>query len=320
MIGMKNLINVVAALVLCTLLAACRSTRPGGADVLRVGTYNIRLSPGDRGTANDWEVRKGDLVSLVRQMDLDVFGLQEVCPDQAAYLRQELREFALVGEHREADRVSGEASPIAFRPDRLVAVKGGTFWLSETPEVPGSKGWNAACPRVCTWAIFVDLRTQKSFCFANTHTDHMSAEAREKGLKLILKRLDEVARGLPVIFTGDHNCRETEIPALAVAKKFDNALYASKSQPQGPWRTFNGWRFRGNEPAIMGALMMTPGERNVAGDDQPFALQCGGSRIDYIYVSPQVSVLGYETHGETRPGTQLYPSDHFPCVATVKIK
>ena len=316
---MKCFYNVISTLVLCTLLAACRTPRPGGADALRVGTYNIRLSSGDRGTANDWEVRKGDLVNLVRRMDLDVIGLQEVCPDQAAYLRAELKEFALVGEHREADRVSGEASPIAFRPDRLVALKGGTFWLSETPEKPGSKGWGTACPRVCTWAILVDLRTQKAFCFANTHTDHKSAKAREEGLKLVLKRLDEVAKGLPVVFTGDHNCRETEAPALAVAKKFDNALYAAKSIPEGPWRTFNGWRFRANEPAILSALTMTPGERNVNAD-QPFALQCGGPRIDYIYVSPQVSVLGSETHGESRPGTQLYPSDHVPCVATVKIK
>ncbi len=316
---MKHLTYGIVALVLCTLLAACRSTRLGGADALRVGTYNIRLSPGDRGTANDWEARKGDLVNLVRLMDLDVFGLQEVCPDQAAYLQQELRAFTLVGDHREADRVSGEASPIAFRPDRLVAIKGGTFWLSDTPDVPGSKSWKAACPRVCTWAIFVDRRTQKSFCFVNTHTDHKSAAAREEGLKLILKQLNEIARGLPVIFTGDHNCLETETPALSVAKRLDNALYASKSLPQGPWRTFNAWRFRANEPTIISALLMTPGERNVA-DDQPFARQCGGSRIDYIYVSPQVSVLGYETHGETRPGTTLYPSDHFPCVATVKIK
>ena len=317
---MKHLVNIVVALVLCTLLAACRTTRTGGADALRVGTYNIRLSPGDRRTANDWEVRKGDLVDLIRQMDLDVFGLQEVCPDQAAYLRAEFKEFTLVGEHRAADRVSDEASPIVFRTDRLVALKGGTFWLSETPEVPGSKGWGAAFPRICTWAVLVDTRTQKAFCFANTHTDHKSAQAREEGLKLVLKRLDKLAEGLPVIFTGDFNCRENEAPALAVAKRFDNALYASKSIPQGPWRTFNGWRFRNNEPAIMGALMLTPGERNVAGDDQPFARQCGGSRIDYIYVSPQISVLDYETHGETRPGTQLYPSDHFPCVATVTIK
>ena len=313
---MKRHITTLALFFVCALLSACHSTRLGGDRAVRVGTYNIRLSPGDRGTPNAWEARRDDLVQLVRQMDLDVFGMQEVCPDQAAFLQQALPEFTLVGDHREADRKSGEASPVAFRTDRFTALKGGTFWLSETPDVPASKSWNTACTRICTWVILQDNRTRKLFCFANTHTDHKSEEAREKGMLLVLERMKEFGRGLPVVFTGDHNCRETEAPALAVAKQLNNALYASETLPTGPWRTFNGWNFRAKEPAILTALMMTPGERNVGGN-QPFALQCGGSRIDYIYVSKDVRVLNYETHGEVRPGTQLYPSDHFPCAATV---
>lgn len=314
---MKQFFYAALLGLLCSFLTACQSARLGGADAVRVGTYNIRLSEGDRGTPNAWDERKEDLVQLIRMMDLDVFGLQEVMPDQADYLAHELKEFALVGEHRGKDRRSSEASPIVFRTDRFLAIKGGTFWLSETPDEPGSQSWNAACPRICTWVILQDKQTKKLFCFANTHTDHKSAEAREKGLALILERMKTFAGGLPVIFTGDHNCKETQAPALRVAKTMNNALYASETLPQGPWRTFNGWNYRAQEPAILTALMMTPGQRNV-GSDQPFALQCGGSRIDYIYVSRDVRVLNYETHGEVRQGTQRYPSDHFPCAATVK--
>ena len=128
------------------------------ATTLKVGSYNIRLSGGpkhvaDKGTPNTWESRKADLVQLLRRLDLDVFGLQEVCPDQAAYLRANLPGYAYVGEHREADRVSGEASPVCYRTDRFVALTNGTFWLSETPDTPGLKGWGAACPRVGSWAL-----------------------------------------------------------------------------------------------------------------------------------------------------------------------
>ena len=44
---------------------------------VRVGTYNIRLGTGDKGTPNAWEVRKKDLVALIRKLDLDAFGLQD---------------------------------------------------------------------------------------------------------------------------------------------------------------------------------------------------------------------------------------------------
>ena len=130
-------------------------TRP--ADAIRVGTYNIRLSGGagivKADGKNYWDLRKADLVDLVKKMDLDVFGLQEVTPEQAAYLRENLPEFAFVGEHRNADRISGEASPVCYRRSRFEELKKGTFWLSETPDTPGLKGWGAACPRVCSYLI-----------------------------------------------------------------------------------------------------------------------------------------------------------------------
>lgn len=134
-------------------LSGCVSV-PG--DAVRVGSYNIRFSDGDRGTSNDWDVRKTDLVAQVRRLDLDALGLQEVCPDQAEYLRANLTEFGFVGEHRNADLKNGEASPVLYRKSRFEALKSGTFWLSETPEAPGSKSWGTACPRVCTWALLAE--------------------------------------------------------------------------------------------------------------------------------------------------------------------
>lgn len=284
--------------------------RNPGAQKFRVGSYNIRYTTGDAGTENAWEKRREDLVALVRRLDLDVFGAQEVRPEQAAYLRKMLPEYGLVGEHRAADRISDEASSVFYRKSRFDVEKSGTFWLCETPDVAGVVGWGAACPRVSSYLVLRDRKSGKRFAFANTHTDHISAEAREKGMLLIIERMKEFGGGVPIIFTGDHNCCETEPPALAVAKILRNAIYESEIPPAGPWRTFNGWKWQDRETSTLAALRLAPAPRNE---------KARGQRIDYIYVSPGIRVLDYATIPDARPGTHLYPSDHFPVVATIEI-
>ena len=308
-------------------LCGCHSQQPDKAEI-KVGTYNIRLQTGDNGTPNAWDSRKADLVELIRKMDLDAFGLQEVCPGQVDYLTNSLPQYAFVGEHRNADRVSGEASPVFYRKSRFEALKNGTFWLSETPDVPGVKGWGAACPRVCSWAWLKDNHTGKTFCFANTHTDHVSSRARKEGMLLIIRRMHEFApAGTPVVFTGDHNCRETEEPSKAVSQILKNALYVSETPPTGPWRTFNGWLWRENEVSTENVLKLPPNVRNARkGSPDAEKTKNGGhvwedcgARIDYIYVSDDVKVNAYETRGDARPGKKLYPSDHFPVTAVIEL-
>lgn len=304
---MKAITSIVAALTTgCAALVAsipntARATNSN--TTIKVGTYNIRCIPGDKGSENDWNKRKSDLVSLIKELDLDVFGMQEVCPEQAAYFRSELRDWEFCGEHREADRVSGEASPVFYRKNRFTALDKGTFWLSETPDVPGSKSWGTACTRVCSYLILKDKITGKTFCFANTHTDHVSKLAREKGMLLIIQRMKKFGHGSPIVFTGDHNCNEDENAALAVSKLLSNALYASQTPPQGPWRTYNGWKWIDKEILCEDAMKLPISEREW--------------RIDYIYVSKGIRVLDYKTIGDPRPGKKQYPSDHFPVVATI---
>lgn len=294
---MKRAFFCILALV--GLLAGCVVSRPS--EAIRVGTYNIRLSPGDRGTPNDWEERKADLVDLVKKLDLDAFGMQEVCPDQAQYLRENLPEFAFVGDHRGADRKTDEASPVFYRKSRFEAEKRGTFWLSETPEVPGLKGWGAACPRVCSYLILRDRGTGKRFCFANTHTDHVSELAREKGMLLIIERMKEFGAGAPIVFTGDHNCCYDEPPAVAVRKILKDARDITETKDPGPHNTFQGFGKYKDGPV------------NRKGGIKDYC-------IDYIYVSDGTRVLDFVTHDDKRPGTDLYPSDHFPISATIELR
>jgi len=116
--------------------------------------------------------------------------------------------------------------------------------------------------------------------------------------------------GTPIVFTGDHNCREIDAPAVAVSEILTNALYVSKTTPEGPWRTLNLWKWREKEFPAADALKLSPTERNTGS-------VCGGPRIDYIYVSKGVEVLEHKTHADPRPGTKLYPSDHFPVTARI---
>lgn len=300
-------------------------------DAIRVASYNIRLSgnngSADRGTPNVWNERKDDLLALVKKLNLDVFGLQEVCPDQVRFLRENLTGYEFVGEHRNADRKSGEASPVCYRKSRFDALGKGTFWLSETPDTPGLKGWGAACPRVCSYLILRDRSTGKKFCFANAHTDHVSALARRNGMLLVVERMKKFGAGVPIIFTGDHNCRETEEPAMAVKKHLKDALYISENPPKGSWRTFSGWRWLDQEVSIKEALQASVELRN-AKKGSPDSMKGAkglhpyekyGARIDYIYVSDGIRVIDFETVNDSRPGKKLYPSDHFPVVATIEL-
>ncbi len=278
---------------------------------LRVGTYNIRQSSCDRGTVNGWESRKGHLAALMRKMNLDVVGLQEVQPDQADDLRAQFPDYTMVGVHREDGKRKGEATPVFYRKARFEEIKSGSFWLSETPDVPGSKSWGTACTRICSWARLMDRKTGKIFCFATTHTDHISALARKEGMLLILRRMKAFAGDVPVVFTGDHNGIETTEHARAAAKVLKNAIYITETPPKGPWHSAPGFR------AIKGTPAVEMLKKTVAARNDPKRTEC--QRIDYIYVSPGVKVKDLETYPDARPGVGLPPSDHYPVAATIEL-
>ena len=102
--------------------------------------------------------------------------------------------------------------------------------------------------------------------------------------------------------------------AKSVAKLLTDAIYLSKTPPQGSWRTFNFWSWYEKELSIVEALKRPIDQRSIPGDKSDM------KRIDYIYVSPGTTVLDYRTVCAPRPGTKLYPSDHFPSVATLVFK
>ena len=301
---------------------------PSHAERLNVGTYNIRTSSADHGTTNAWTLRRGEVAALVRRLDLDIVGFQEAMPGQVAFLRGKLPEYAVSGLRLGAGGKGMEGNPVFFRTNRLDLVSSGTFWLSETPDVPGSKSWNTACVRTCSWAVLKDKSSGATLCFANVHTDHKSRLAREKGMELVVQRLPQIApEGASVILVGDHNCRENAKAAQIAAASMRDAIHASKTPPKGPWRSFTAWRWLDKETPAAEALKVDVSVRNAFAktaegdrleDGVPVFLKYG-SRIDYVYVSEGVEVLSYETHADSRPGEKRYPSDHFPVTAEIEL-
>ena len=309
---MRKLLTRILVLPIVAVLSSCAPANVSDNAPIRVASYNIRYVGGDKGTVNDWNNRRDDLLSQVNSFRLDAFGLQEVDPEQIQYLRDNMPEFTFVGEHRNPDRVSGEASPVAFRKDRFNLETTKTFWLSETPDVPGSHSWGALCRRVCTYAVLSDKHTGKRFCFVNSHMDHRRAEANINGMKLILSRMKDFAADIPVVFTGDHNCREIHKAAIMATNVLNNALFVSECTPEGPWMTLSLFPRRENLVSCSDVMKISVQERNTKEGIKKY-----GHRIDYIYVSPNVRVLNYKTDSSLRPGLDFYPSDHFPLIATI---
>ena len=114
---------------------------------------------------------------------------------------------------------------------------------------------------------------------------------------------------------------------MAVKERLKDALYVSESPQKGSWRTFSGWNWRDQEVTIVEALQ-APSELRNAKKGSPDAMKDAqglhpyekyGARIDYIYVSDGIRVIDYRTVNDSRPGKKLYPSDHFPVVATIEL-
>jgi len=141
--------------------AAAPAQDPAGKNALRVMTFNIRYNE-PRDGVNAWTNRKTKVSDVIRFHKADLIGVQEAQYNQLQDLEKLLPDFAWCGTGRDGEN-RGEFSAILYRKSRFKLLETKTFWLSETPETPGSKGWDANFPRIVTWAKFQDQRTKKKF-------------------------------------------------------------------------------------------------------------------------------------------------------------
>jgi endonuclease/exonuclease/phosphatase family metal-dependent hydrolase len=252
---------------------------------IKVATYNIRnLSDKDE---NAWSNRKDKIKSLVLYHDFDIFGTQEGFLKQLQELC-EMPQYAYTGNGRDDGKDAGEHSAIFYKKDRFKVLDSGNFWLRETPDQPG-KGWDATCcNRICSWAKFKDIQTKKEFYFFNVHFDHEGVLARIESGKLMVQKIKEIAKDVPVIATGDFNSTPETEQIQTMQTLLNDSYKVSQTPPYGPVGTFNGFRFNAELK----------------------------SRIDFIFVSKQIAVLKYGVLTDAL--YQYYPSDHLPVVADIR--
>ncbi|HWR93742.1 MAG TPA: endonuclease/exonuclease/phosphatase family protein, partial [Flavobacterium sp.] len=207
---------------------------------LKVMTYNIRLDVAVDGE-NDWTHRKAYFTSQIQFYEPDVFGIQEAKPNQVVDINSLLTPYNNVGMGREGIE-KGESSNIYYKKDRLKVLESNTFWLSETPNEM-SKGWDAAFNRVCTYALFKDLKTKKIFWVFNTHLDHIGEVARTKGIQLILSKIESLnTKNYPVIFMGDFNSEPNTDRIIELKQIMNDSRDITKQKPFGPSGTFNNFK------------------------------------------------------------------------------
>ena len=279
-----------AVLSFCLLLSLSAVAQP-----LYVGSYNIRYQ-NDEDTQNgdSWTKRCPVVCDQLNFEHPDVFGAQEVLEPQLHDMVAKLDGYDYIGVGREDGKQKGEYAAIFYDKQKFRLMDSGHFWLSQTPDKP-SLGWDAACIRICTWGLFEDGTTGLQFYFYNLHMDHVGVVARRESAKLVMERIRQRAEDrLPVVLTGDFNVDQNdEIYSIFTQSGLLIDCYTQTRLRFAENGTFNGYHQ----------------ERKTS------------SRIDHVFVSPQLSVERYGVLTNTYWADQRrLPSDHYPVFVHLQAK
>ncbi len=278
---MKKYFLLFAIIILCQLAFAQTEN-------ITVMSYNIRCGfCEDSSSVNNWSNRKYLIAYLIKSHKPDLIGLQEAEMFQVNELIEMLDEYDWYGVSREDGKVKGESTAILYKKKRFKPLTKKTLWLSETPNLV-SKGWDAALKRTVTIIKFKDKKLNHDFYYANTHFDHIGEKARTESSSLLVDLLSKYSEKYPVIFSGDLNYTSTsEGYKILTSKLLDTKIISEKES--GGNITFNGF----------------------GSDIQP------DNKIDFIFVNDKVKVLSHIA--DTTLFNGLYPSDHYPVIAELKI-
>lgn len=266
-------------LPLAIMMAACSSPE------IQVMSFNIRLGVANDGE-NSWPNRCPATIAMLQDQKPDIFGLQEAFDFQIGYINENLPVYDNVGVGRDDGVREGETMAIFWNTEKIELLDWGTYWLSETPEVP-SRGWDAACIRTATWTKLRIKDCGKEFFYVNTHLDHVGPMAQKNGLALIVERIAEMnPNGIPMILTGDFNVT-ADNPCLEDLNRMMKSARVEAPHTDNSI-TYNAW---GNEE--------------------------NSSVIDYIYYSGFKSCDNFKVVNQSYAGIP-YVSDHYPVTVTLK--
>jgi endonuclease/exonuclease/phosphatase family metal-dependent hydrolase len=297
--GVRALL-VLASLLLAATALSCSSSAKGAELDLRVMTFNIRY-----GTANDgensWPNRNQSVLGVINDYGPDVLGIQEALDFQLDELSEVMEGYGMIGVGRDDGIAAGEFAAILYRTSRFDVVESGTFWFSDTPDVPGSTSWGNNVTRICTWAMIRDKASGMQFYVYNVHFDHESQPSRERSAAMLGARIAASSTRAPLIVTGDFNAGEQNPAMLFLLGKADVLDVGGESHIVSPGLR-DTYRILHPDSIDVGTFNAFRGESS-------------GEKIDAVLVSSEWQVSDAAIVRTSVDGG--YPSDHFPVVATI---
>lgn len=263
--------------------------------IYRIATFNMKRSSLE-GKHNSWNERKASIHAILKKIEPDIIGTQELTIDSLNSIKNFLNLYNTVGcGRRGGDK--GEFAAIFYRKDKFECIKSDTFWLSPKPQTPGSRGWLSFFPRICTWCILKDKRNDIYLRIYNTHLDHISPLARKQGLELIKhyanKHNSDLLTG--TILMGDFNASPKSASYKEMINTDDgiNIFYNN---------TFN--------------VLYKTGEKTLR-TYHGFKGKVYGRPIDYIFTTKNLSIERAKI--DQNIYAAIYPSDHYPVIADIEL-
>lgn len=261
-------------------------------------SFNLRLNTKDDGP-NAWPYRKDFVLSLIKDYNPDLFGVQEALPEMASYLLLNLEDiYEYWGIGRGVNNTD-EASALFFKKSIWNKLDGGHFWLSNTPFIPGSILPNVSLPRMVSWVKLQNKINDKIYHYFNTHYDYENEENRYKETVIFMDQIKNITKSVDLrtennlIITGDFNSLYNETCMKMWTNhsitNLQDTIHAINQDPNVDYGTFHAWTGKSNNTII-----------------------------DYALVSENFILEDYKIIHDTRNGR--YSSDHFPIIARIKNK
>ena len=266
-----------------TVLTSLTVTRAQEKLSMKLISWNIRLETESDGP-HAWRFRREAVVDFLKQEQPAIIGFQEALHAQVEYLQTQLGGYSFVGVGRADGHEAGEYVPVFYDTARFHMMNAGHFWLSETPEIAGSKGWDALCERMVSWVRLQEKRSSRQLLVVNTHLDHIGVEARKMSVDMLLAFLAGHTEE-ELILMGDFNFSpdDPNYPRLTAALTDARQIEPTWEERERP--TYTGFDQ----------------------DEENDAL------VDFIFLSKGILPVSYRV--PILNTGKLIPSDHRPVVA-----
>lgn len=250
--------------------------------MLNIVSFNIRCQPYIDGI-NAFIHRAGYVADKILTEKPDVICFQEIVPYELDVLEKLLPNYAFYGQYNgKLDEQEGLFT--AVKKDRFELAGLETVWLSPTPYVYGSRFEDASpYPRLCVMVYLREKETLKEFRVYNTHLDHRSEQARNKGLNIILEFIEDQQKKkfLPSLFMGDFNAQK-DSETIKMCDRFINLT------------------------------------EDLGDTFHDFGKKTGYGQIDYIFATDGVEKIKVERWQDCHDG--IYLTDHYPVSVQLELK